>query len=104
MHTDYPALHRTCHISLYPQWDSQSIQPTSMFFGAWEETGGPGGNPRKHKENIQTLFLQSYTFWTNIFTFYCILPVKLGNLIQDYNKSSCSCSIQMGFLLCVVSR
>jgi len=24
------------------------------IFGLWEETGAPGGNPRRHGENVQT--------------------------------------------------
>ena len=29
-------------------------QPNLHIFGLWEETGAPGGNPRRHRENVQT--------------------------------------------------
>ena len=33
---------------------STANQPNPHIFGLWEETGAPGGNPRRHEENVQT--------------------------------------------------
>ena len=33
---------------------STANAPSQHVFGVWEETGAPGGNPRRHGENVQT--------------------------------------------------
>ena len=33
---------------------SMANAPNQHVFGVWEETGAPGGNPRRHGENVQT--------------------------------------------------
>ena len=33
---------------------STANQPNPHTFGVWEETGAPGGNPCRHRENVQT--------------------------------------------------
>ena len=40
--------------------------PHPHIFGVWEETGEPGGNPRRHKENAQTPYRQYFFTLINI--------------------------------------
>ena len=51
-----PTLYPLIHASLDTKGQSLSMgnQPNLHIFGLWEETGAPGGNPCRHKENVQT--------------------------------------------------
>ncbi|KAG8582763.1 hypothetical protein GDO81_008189 [Engystomops pustulosus] len=53
-HTDNAALHKACQNGPCPH-GAHNLNNLTVCFGMWEETGGPGGKPRKHGEDIQTL-------------------------------------------------
>uniref|UniRef100_A0A3Q3D542 Organic solute carrier partner 1a n=1 Tax=Hippocampus comes TaxID=109280 RepID=A0A3Q3D542_HIPCM len=50
-----PANHTTYMLTTTPRDNFEhSICLPCIFFGMWEETGVPGENPRRHRENMQT--------------------------------------------------